>query len=80
VFPYAKLPTLEEAKQTNIGVIKGINIKLSHHRGFVPTYLVKNEMSIIHHNVKWHGCDCIIKNDESLYVKTWGHLMLKPEP
>jgi hypothetical protein len=44
VFSYAHLPHFEKAKQVTVGVIKGANVKLSHHRGCMLTYPMENEM------------------------------------
>jgi hypothetical protein len=39
------------AKQNTIGVTKGTNIKLSHHRGLVLTYPMENETPLVPHAV-----------------------------
>jgi hypothetical protein len=49
VFYYAHLPCFEKAKQDTIGVIRGVNAKLPHHKGFMLIYPVENEMSFLHH-------------------------------
>jgi len=49
VFSYAHLPCFEKAKQDTIGVIRGTNAKLPHHRGLMLIYPVENEMPFLHH-------------------------------
>jgi hypothetical protein len=51
-FLYALLPCHEEVKRNTIGIIKGTNAKLPHHRGHVPTYPMENKMPLIHHTIK----------------------------
>ncbi len=46
----------------------------------MPTYRVDNEMSFVHHAVKWKGCGCIVEDDESQDGRTQGHFMPKPKP
>ncbi len=79
MFPCAMLPPLEGAKQDTIVVTKGANASC-HIIGFVLIYLMENEMPLIHHVVKQHGCDCTIKDDKGLNGRTQGHLMLKSKP
>jgi hypothetical protein len=79
-FPYAQWPPLEVTKQNTIGVIRGANSKLLHHKGHVLTYQVEDKMSFIHHVVKQYGCGCTIKDDESQDRRTQGHLLSKPKP
>jgi hypothetical protein len=52
LFLYAQSPSIKRAKQNTIGVITGANVKLAHHKGHVPTYQMKNEMSLVHHIIK----------------------------
>ncbi len=80
MFPYAQWAPLEGAKQDTIGVTKGTNVKLSHHRGLVLTYQVQNEMPLIHHIIMQWRCSYIVKDDESQDGRTEGHLMPKPKP
>jgi hypothetical protein len=51
-FPYALMPHHGWAKQDTIWVIRWVNIKLSHHRGHVPTYPMENKKSFVHHTIK----------------------------
>ncbi len=37
----------------HVGVTKETNVKLPYHRDFVLTYLVENEMPLVHHAIKW---------------------------
>ncbi len=60
-------PTHEGGKQNTIGVIKGTNAKLPHHRGHVPTYPMRNKMSLVQHVIKRQGCGC----------NNWGQQKLK---
>jgi hypothetical protein len=46
------MPPLKGVKQDTIGVTKGTNAKLPHHKGHVPTFPMENEMSFVHHVVK----------------------------
>jgi hypothetical protein len=39
-------------KVKHIGVIRKTNVKLSHHKNFMPIYLMKNEMPFVHHTIK----------------------------
>jgi hypothetical protein len=73
------LPYHKGAKQNTIGVIRGVNAKLPHHRGLALAYLMKNEMSLVHNIVERQGCDYTIENNESLNEKTQGHLKTKPK-
>jgi hypothetical protein len=43
MFPYAPLPYNEGAKRNTIRVIKGANVRLSHHKGLVLIYPMENE-------------------------------------
>jgi hypothetical protein len=52
VFPYALLPRHEGAKQDTIGVIRGVNAKFPHHKGFALIYLMENETPFVHHVVE----------------------------
>jgi hypothetical protein len=38
--------------ETPLGVTRGTSVNLPHHRGFVLTYIMKNEMSFVHHPVE----------------------------
>jgi hypothetical protein len=40
---------------------------------------MENKMSLIHHTVKWWGCDYTNKDDKGLSERTQRHLMLKPQ-
>jgi hypothetical protein len=51
MFFYAHLLYFEKTKQATIGVIRGTNAKLPH-KGLALTYLMDNEMSLVHHVVK----------------------------
>jgi hypothetical protein len=73
------LPHHEMAKQDTIGVIRGANVKLPHHRGITLIYPKENEMPLIHHIVKQQGCSYIIKNNESLNERTQKHPKTKPK-
>jgi hypothetical protein len=46
------LPYHKKAKGDTIGVVRGSNAKLPHHKGHVPAYLMENEMSFLHQIVK----------------------------
>ncbi len=70
MFPYASLFRHEGAKRDTIGVIRGANAKLPHHKGLVLTYPMKDEMPLVHHVIERHGCNYIIENDESLNERT----------
>jgi hypothetical protein len=48
--PYS--PNTKGENKTPIGVTRGTNAKLPHHSGLVPTYLMENEMLVVHHVVK----------------------------
>jgi hypothetical protein len=48
--PYC--PTKKGQNETPLGVTRGTNPKLPHYKG-VPTYLMENEMSFIHHVIEW---------------------------
>jgi hypothetical protein len=74
---YALLPRHKGAKWKTIGVIRGANAKLSHHRVLVLACLMENEMSFVHHTVEQLGCIFICKDTESLNEITWGHPMIK---
>jgi hypothetical protein len=43
------MPCCPTTKGQNIWVAKGTHSKLSHHKGLVPTYIMKNEMPLVHH-------------------------------
>jgi hypothetical protein len=49
MIPYALLPCHKGAKQDTIGVTRGTNVKLSHHRGPMLTNLMENETPFLHH-------------------------------
>jgi hypothetical protein len=70
MFPYASLPCHKGAKQDTIGVIKGTNAKLPHHRGLLLVYQMENETPLVRHAVEQHGCGYTIKDDESLNERT----------
>jgi hypothetical protein len=70
MFFYAHLPHFEKAKQATIGVIRGANAKLSHHRGLMLAYLVENEMPFVHHAIECQGCGYTFKNDKSFNGRT----------
>jgi hypothetical protein len=73
------LPYHEGLKQNTIGVIKGTNAKLPHHRGFALAYPMEDKTPFVHHVVKQHGCSYTIKENESLNERTQGHLKTKPK-
>jgi hypothetical protein len=50
-FPMPNGPS-RKAKQDTTRVTRGTNVKLPHHKGLVPTYPKKNEMSFVHHVIK----------------------------
>jgi hypothetical protein len=39
----------------------------------VLTYLMENEMSFVHHVVKWHGYGYTFENNENLNENIWKH-------
>jgi hypothetical protein len=49
---YAMLPHHERAKQDTIKVTRRTNVKLSHHKGLMLSYLMENEMPLTHHAIK----------------------------
>jgi hypothetical protein len=51
-FFYTILPHHKGVKQNTIGVIIITNVKLPHHKGFMPVYPMENKMSFAHH-VRW---------------------------
>jgi len=53
MFPYALLPWQKGAKGDTIKVVRRVSAKLSHHKGLMPIYPMENEMSFLHHVVKW---------------------------
>jgi hypothetical protein len=77
-FPYALSPCHKGAKWDTIGVARGANAKLPHYTSLALTYPMKNEMSFVHHVIKWWGCDYIIEDGKSLNERTRRHPMLKP--
>jgi hypothetical protein len=52
MFPCASLPCHEGAKRNTIGVTKGANVKLPHHRGLALIYPMENEMPLVCHVVE----------------------------
>jgi len=50
--PYAQWSPPWVSKTRHHSVIGGINAKLPHHRGIVPTYLMGKKMQFVHHVVK----------------------------
>jgi hypothetical protein len=48
-FSLCQVAPLEGAKQNTIGVTRGANAELPHHKGPMPTCLMKKEMSLIHY-------------------------------
>ncbi len=54
------------AKRNTIGVVRRASAKLPHYTGLVLAYLMENEMSLVHHVVKWWGCNCTIDNNKNL--------------
>jgi len=69
----------EGAKQDTIGVTRRTRTKLPHFMGHALIYIMKNEMSLIHHAIDWWGCDYTNEDDKGLSEKTRGHPMLKPK-
>jgi hypothetical protein len=51
---------------------------LPHCMGPTLTYLMENEMPLVHHIVEQRGCSYIIEDDKGLNERTRGHPMLKP--
>jgi hypothetical protein len=78
-FLYGLSPHHEEAKWDTIGVVGGTHVKLPHCMGLVLSYLMENEMSLIHHFVVWWGCGYIDEDNKGLSERTQGHIMLKPK-
>jgi hypothetical protein len=72
------MPCHEGAKWDTIGVAGGKITKLPHYTSLLLVYLMENEMSFVHHVVKWLGCDYTIKDDKGLNEKIQKHPMLKP--
>jgi hypothetical protein len=60
-----------------MGVIKGANVMLPHHRGLVLVYLMENKTPFVFYVIKWQGCNYIIKDNKSLNEKTQGHPNMK---
>ncbi len=52
MFPYALLPCHEWAKRDTIGVIRGLRVKLPHHKGLELIYLMEDEMPFVHHVIE----------------------------
>jgi hypothetical protein len=78
MFPYALSCFYEGANKDTIGVTRGISAKLPHCISLAVAYPMENEMSLVHHAIKWWGCNYIIENDKNLNERTCNHPMLKP--
>jgi len=76
---HALLACHKGAKQDTIGVTRGADAELPHHKGLVPTYPMENKMSFVHHIIERLKCNFIIKDDKSLNKRIQGHPMLKPK-
>jgi hypothetical protein len=59
------MASFKGANQYTIEITIGTNVKVSHHRGHVLIYLVKNKMPFIHHIIKWWGCNYTVEDEES---------------
>jgi hypothetical protein len=70
VFPYALSPYHERAKRDTIGVVKRINVKLSHCIGLMLIYPMENKMPFVHHVVEWWGCHYTNEDGKSLNENT----------
>jgi hypothetical protein len=77
--PYALLPCHEGAKWDTIGVIKGINVRLPHHKGITVAYPMENKMPLVLHVIEWQGCGYTIENNKSLNERIWRHSKMKPK-
>jgi hypothetical protein len=49
-----------------IGVAGGANAKLPHYTGLLLAYPMENKIPLVHHTIKWWGCDYIIEDDKRL--------------
>jgi hypothetical protein len=78
VFLYALSPHHERIKQNTIWVTKGVNVRLPHYTGLVLVYPMENEMSFVHHTIKWWGYNYTIKDGKGLNERTQRHPMMKP--
>jgi hypothetical protein len=67
MFPYTLSSHHEKAKRNTIRVT---NVKLSYCTNLALTYLMKNEMPIVHHVIERWGCDCIIEDGKGLNERT----------
>ncbi len=69
MFPYAFSPHHERAKWDTIGVAKKTSAKLPHCIGPMVVNPLKKETPLVHHTIKWWGCDYIIEDDKRLKWK-----------
>jgi hypothetical protein len=70
MFPYALSPFYEGANKDTIGVAGRASAKLPHCTGLAVAYPMENEMSLVHHAIKWWGCSYIIEDDKNLNERT----------
>jgi hypothetical protein len=70
MFPYAMLSCHEDRKRNTITIAGRISAKLPHCTNHVLTYLMENEMSLVHHIMEQWGYNYTNKDNKSLSERT----------